>query len=50
MRTDLSANHDGEQTTKTYVLKSAGIDPAHASRYEAIAANPEKVKAAGNFP
>lgn len=36
------SNHDGESNTKTYVLKSAGIDPAHASRYESIAAIPQE--------
>lgn len=43
IRTDLTANHDGEQIqTKTQVLKDVGIDIAHASRYEAIASIPEE--------
>ena len=36
------ANHSGEPTTKTEVLKEAGISPPHASRYEIIANIPEE--------
>lgn len=47
IRTDLTANHDGEQIqTKTQVLKDVGIDIAHASRYEAIASIPKEEKLA----
>lgn len=33
--------HDEENGTKTYILKSAGIEPKTAYRYEAIAAIPQ---------
>lgn len=43
IRTDLTAPHDGEQKrTKTYILRSSGIDPKHAHRYETMAGIPEQ--------